>query len=459
MAKQCMSCGHEYPLRLPSCPKCGSRQSVGGASSPDEIDLLFGGHEAQRKSAEHSQAGGRFFVSGDLAGARREFEAAVRDDPNSADDQENLGVTLCKLGLYSEAVTHLEKALHLQPGKTTARQFLAQARTHGRERRPPPLPAGAAAERAPSLRRPAAAAAAPTSRPHSTERMSTPALLSAAIVAAIAAAAVTAFAFVEMSREHSAPPPTGPDVAALQQELEVLRAELRQQQRAEPAAAAPSRAEVPTISDAQVAAAIDRWLQARGEELPLAEAAAQRQAGSEIDVDEVFASLRGGASMWNNTELYKRLHAAGKLEELIERFEAQVEANPNDAQARMDLGNAYLANLQLDQTKYQLSFEADKQFDAVLALDENHWEARFTKAVSYSFWPDFLGKKKEAVAHFERLVEQQASMPVRDYQAQTYLFLGNLLDQRGDHERAQEVWRRGLQRHPNSSDLRGKVGQ
>lgn len=129
MAKKCLSCGHQYPLGSPSCPKCGSRESVGGASSPEEIDALFGGSDTQRESAEHSHKGGEFFMKGDFKRARREFEAAVKADPNSANDFENLGATLCKLGLFSEAIPHLEKALRLQPSKATAKEFLAEARS------------------------------------------------------------------------------------------------------------------------------------------------------------------------------------------------------------------------------------------------------------------------------------------------------------------------------------------
>ncbi len=124
----------------------------------------------------------------------------------------------------------------------------------------------------------------------------------------------------------------------------------------------------------------------------------------------------------------------------------------------MDLGNAYLAYLQLDQTKWPLSAKADASFDRVLAIDENHWGARFTKAVSYTFYPDFLGKKKEAIAHFERLADQQDKMPLRPEYAQTYLFLGNLLEQRGETDRAQQIWQRGLRLHPDDAGLRGKLG-
>jgi tetratricopeptide (TPR) repeat protein len=145
--------------------------------------------------------------------------------------------------------------------------------------------------------------------------------------------------------------------------------------------------------------------------------------------------------------------------ELVGMFEQAAKDKPNDAQAQMDLANAYVAWLQLDQSKGPtLGMKTDQQFDKVLAIDDNHWEARFSKALSYTFWPKFLGKDKDAIANFERLADQQDRMPVEDSQAQTYLFLGNLLEQ-SDPTRARETWQRGLRRHPNNTELQKKIGQ
>ncbi|HEX5051784.1 MAG TPA: hypothetical protein VFZ65_08440, partial [Planctomycetota bacterium] len=125
---------------------------------------------------------------------------------------------------------------------------------------------------------------------------------------------------------------------------------------------------------------------------------------------------------------------------------------------QMNLANAYMAYLQMDQSKWQMSMKADAVFDKVLALDNTHWEARFTKAVSYTFYPEFLGKKKEAIAQFETLVAQQELQPAQDHQAETYLYLGNLLEQ-SDPQRAREVWAKGARRHPNNAELKKKLAQ
>ena len=52
--------------------------------------------------------------------------------------------------------------------------------------------------------------------------------------------------------------------------------------------------------------------------------------------------------------------------------------------------------------KGELATAADKVFDKALELDDRQRDARFTKAVTLTFWPDFLGKKPEAKRTWER---------------------------------------------------------
>lgn len=245
------------------------------------------------------------------------------------------------------------------------------------------------------------------------------------------------------------------EVAALQEKVTSLEARLAEVASA-PAAANPAasndRVRVPTLSEEQVAVAVEAYLQNRGRDAAVPAAAD----GEPMSVGEMFASL-DGTNFWENSEAWKKAHAEGRMDELLDMFEEAAEAFPNDIDKQMALANAYMAYLQMDQTKWQMSMKADEVYDRVLALDERHWEARFTKAVSYTFWPDFLGKKNDAISHFETLVEQQESSPVEDHQAQTYLYLGNLLESK-DPEKAREMWARGAARHPNNADLRAKIG-
>lgn len=284
-------------------------------------------------------------------------------------------------------------------------------------------------------------------------------VLFSALVSAGAAVGVT------FALRPAEAPSLQPSIAEVQQSLAKLTEQQQAlQQRLDSLAKAPAVGSAPVDaslrsaaapSDEQVAAAVEAYLQRRGAAAAGAsDPAAGGKAGFDLEAD--FAGLVG-KGYWDNTEAWKKAFAAGRMDEVIAKFEALAKAAPNDTKAQMDLANAYLAYLQMDNSKWSLSFKADKVFDKVLALDDKHWEARFTKALSYTFYPDMLGKKKDAIAHFETLVQQQESMPVEADHAQTYLYLGNLLEAR-DPQKAKEVWQKGARRHPENSELQKRAG-
>lgn len=183
-------------------------------------------------------------------------------------------------------------------------------------------------------------------------------------------------------------------------------------------------------------------------------------AGAEAFVpDSAFRQLLVAEGDNSRTAIWAAARKAGKHEELLALFEAAAKSAPNDATAQFEFGRACLHSLMTSQDMLEqgaLSARADKAFDVALEIDERHWEARFSKAVSYTFYPDFLGKKKDAIAHFQTLVQQQETMPVEASQAQTYLYLGNLLEAR-DPEQARQMWAKGAQRHPDNQDLKKRL--
>lgn len=246
-------------------------------------------------------------------------------------------------------------------------------------------------------------------------------------------------------------------VARLSEENSTLR------QRLDALADAPVPAVVPaagertaavTVTAEQVAAAVEGYLRQRGDASGPADAAGPAKPAFDLETD--FAALVG-SNYWENVAAWKKAFQSGRMDDVVARFEALAKQDPKNVAKQMDLANAYLAYLQFDQTKWQLSMKADAVFDRVLDLDENHWQARFTKAVSYTFWPDFLGKKQEAIQHFETLVQQQDALPVENHHAETYLYLGNLIEAK-DPQRAREIWRKGARRHPNNQELQKRAG-
>jgi tetratricopeptide (TPR) repeat protein len=282
-----------------------------------------------------------------------------------------------------------------------------------------------------------------------------------AIVSVLAAsAAAVAVSLAMRPRAEVAPPEISAELRAELAALRESHASLTQQidaLRAMPAhaavAAPPQRVEA-GLGDDQVAAAVEAYLQQRGDKVAEAALVAGK---ATFDLEADFEELVG-TNYWQNTAMWKKAFDAGRMEDVIAKFEELAEQSPQDVQAQMNLANAYMAYLQFDQTKWQYSMKADGVYDRVLALDNTHWEARFTKAVSYTFWPEFLGKKTEAVSHFETLVEQQELLPPADHHAETYLYLGNLLADR-DPDRARQIWAKGAKRHPMNKELQKKLGQ
>lgn len=280
-------------------------------------------------------------------------------------------------------------------------------------------------------------------------------LVSALLAGVVAAGVAFALRPAEPAPDQGGAAELQRAVGELQQAQQQLAARLDALAAAPAAAAArsePERTGPAAPTDQQVAAAVEAYLRQRGSG---AAAEAADGAAAAYDVDAEFAALKG-TDFFGNAAAWKRAHAAGKLDEIIARFEAQAKANPGSPDAQMQLAKAYLAYTSIDPSKYEFSLKADGAFDKVLDLDDRHWEARFSKAVSYTFWPEFLGKRKPAIQHFETLVAQQEAMPASPEQAQTYLYLGNLLE-RTDPAKAKDVWAKGARRHPENQELAKKL--
>jgi len=159
-------------------------------------------------------------------------------------------------------------------------------------------------------------------------------------------------------------------------------------------------------------------------------------------------------------ELWARYTKEGRLDELVALFEERAEADPNDPDVQVDLGGAYLQKVFASGSgplAGQWAMKADSSFEAALALDDQHWDARFSKATSLSFWPPALGKQGEAINQFETLVAQQEQGSKEPRHAQTYLMLGNTYQQIGDAEKALAAWQRGLSLFPDNENLRQQV--
>jgi tetratricopeptide (TPR) repeat protein len=158
-------------------------------------------------------------------------------------------------------------------------------------------------------------------------------------------------------------------------------------------------------------------------------------------------------------EAWREAAKLGLIDDVMKAFERRAAESPGDARAQADLGVAYLQKLNgvSEMEKGSWALRADRAFDAALAIDPAHWEARFTKALALSYWPAITGKQPESIRQFETLITQQESAPARPEHAQSYLYLGNLYHGQGKSDKALEVWRRGASLFPQDEELSARI--
>ena len=223
------------------------------------------------------------------------------------------------------------------------------------------------------------------------------------------------------------------------------------------------------VGDAEIAAALERWRAAHeadgGSAAETARAPVKLTPGeidfASVPMEELVHTLAGPS--FGNAErqaIFQKLRENGRIDEYVAAIEKLAAENPKDPDLQVALGHAYLQKLfGVGNTPEAgpLAMKSDAAFDRALELDDHNWSARFSKAVSLSNWPAFLGRGPEAIDNFETLLEQQATQPRRPEFAMTYLFLGNMQASAGDRDKALATWRAGLELFPDQEGLRNAV--
>lgn len=294
-------------------------------------------------------------------------------------------------------------------------------------------------------------------------------VLAAACVLSIAAGAMAGMFASERSEAKVAEPQasSGGGQAAYQEllqrqsELERTIADLRT--RLDMAPVADTRSDV---SDADIAAAVARYMSENRAAAPAIAPAQENDAVAaarqrERTIADALSRLTDpSVGDGEKMRIWKELFESGLGDQVLAEFEARAERDPNDPDARVDLAEAYLQKLFTVTSGPEMGVwgaKADKAYDAALALDPNHWEARFGKAVALSNWPPFLGKQPEAIKNFEQLIEQQSTAPKSPKFASTHLILGNMYLQSGQKEKALTTWQNGLALYPENEALRKQI--
>ncbi|MCA8956791.1 MAG: tetratricopeptide repeat protein [Planctomycetes bacterium] len=261
--------------------------------------------------------------------------------------------------------------------------------------------------------------------------------------------------------------PAGSPVAPASTEAAELASRLKQLEkdlaelRAVAGERAPQRQATQPVSDAQIEAAVQRFMSKSA--VP---ASAGKAVSSGMTAKQAYLQLLSGeGSDQDRMDLWTKVRKGGQIDEVVKMFEENAKMSPSDVGAQFGLGSAYIMKLQDMPPGMDAGIvanKADKAFDRALEIDANHWDARMMKATALSFWPPMFGKQAEAIRNFEVLRKQQEQVasanPPKKF-ARTYLTLGNLYSQQGKADKAKECWTRGLELFPDDGQLRKQLGQ
>jgi tetratricopeptide (TPR) repeat protein len=157
-------------------------------------------------------------------------------------------------------------------------------------------------------------------------------------------------------------------------------------------------------------------------------------------------------------EALKRLQDSGRLPDAAAELERLKAGDPENALYPTALGEAYL-RMCATSTDFRSqaiwAMTADADFETALNLDPSNWDARFTKAVAMTYWPDTLNKGGEVIQEFDTLIQQQEQQAPQPQFAQTYEWLGKQYQKAGQPDAAQQVWQQGLALYPDNQSLQG----
>ncbi len=213
----------------------------------------------------------------------------------------------------------------------------------------------------------------------------------------------------------------------------------------------------------EIEAAIERYLAERPLGLDASPASAVMALADDFAATSVRSLIEGltdDSQEWiEREELWQKIRSAGRLDEVIAEFERMALNDPMNPDRQVELGWAYIEKIQEvgGALAGKWATKADEQFDKALALDEEHWQARYMKAVSLSHWPAFTGKTGEAIAQLEKLIEIQTLSSPEPHHVESYLTLGNIYLGQGKEDLALETWQAGLALFPGHEGLAGQI--
>jgi tetratricopeptide (TPR) repeat protein len=173
----------------------------------------------------------------------------------------------------------------------------------------------------------------------------------------------------------------------------------------------------------------------------------------------VDALLSDKTSFSDRQAMWKKMKAAGTLDQAIAELKQRAAGSPDDPAIPTAIGEALMNKFPITDPdeSAMTGLQMDQSFNKALKLDPANWEAQFFKATEMAYWPAEMNKAPEVVQRFSALIDQQETMPAQPQFAQTYVLLGNEYQKIGQPETAAATWQIGLTKFPNDPTLQKKI--
>jgi tetratricopeptide (TPR) repeat protein len=152
--------------------------------------------------------------------------------------------------------------------------------------------------------------------------------------------------------------------------------------------------------------------------------------------------------------------AAEEYDRAIAFFEKLAGRHPDSAAVRLNWGYAYVDRIPAagSVTAVILADRALKRFTEALEREET-WLGLYTRGNSYVYWPPIFNRTRLAIADLERAIELEKEGEPKRYHAHAWSALGDAWWRLDDLEKAREVWREGLERHPETPYLEERLAR
>lgn len=187
---------------------------------------------------------------------------------------------------------------------------------------------------------------------------------------------------------------------------------------------------------------------------------AARAAG---DLETALDRLEGAAAaapddLHYGAEYRQAAIALAQYDRSIAFFESLAAEHPDAPAVRLNWGYAYVDKIPAAGavTQVILANTALTHFTEAIERDPS-WLALYTRGNSYIYWPAIFGRTKPGIADLEQAVAMAEAGAPKPYQAYAYAALGDGWWRLAELDRAREVWRRGLARHPGTVYLEERL--